>query len=220
MTQQQSAAENSPGSGLFPEYATLYDLIAREVEGLPDEHLDFESDRWEWSKWSVRRQLSHMASLIFRWLVVRWGDTLFPDGNHGVQDVKGLADSDFDRRMDENLYWALPDIMDNLKAGIDLAQRVLDERNVGFLRSHTYLQQQASQWRLMVKAHPTGITPTHDSEKGAMTLEATMRHIYFEEITHLYNIQRLKRAQGLLTVVDVPRVGYWVVDGWDRSEPD
>ena len=46
-----------------------------------------------------------------------------------------------------------------------------------------------------------------------------MRHIYFEETTHLYNIQRLKKAQGLTAVVDVPRVGYWVVDGWDRSEP-
>ena len=51
-----------------------------------------------------------------------------------------------------------------------------------------------------------------------MTLEWTMRHIYFEETTHLYNIQRLKRAQGLSTVVDVPEVGYWVLDGWDRSE--
>ena len=44
-----------------------------------------------------------------------------------------------------------------------------------------------------------------------MTLEATIRHVYFEETTHLYNIQRLKRAQGLPTVVDIPRVGYWVL---------
>jgi hypothetical protein len=46
-----------------------------------------------------------------------------------------------------------------------------------------------------------------------------LRHLYFEEVTHLYNVQRLKRAQGLPTVVVVPRVGYWVLDGWDRSEP-
>ena len=46
-----------------------------------------------------------------------------------------------------------------------------------------------------------------------------MRNIYFEETTHLYNIQRLKRAQGLATAVEVPRVGYWVVEGWDTSEP-
>ena len=211
--------DNLPGSVLFPEYATLYDLIASEVEGLSDEQLDFESDDWEWAKWSMRRQLSHMASLIYRWLILRWGETLFPDGDHGVHDVKGLAESDFDRRMDDDRYWELPVVLEQLKGGIDLARRVLSERSVEFLRSHTYLQQQSPQWSLMVKAHSSGITPTDKPGQSTMRLEATMRHIYFEETTHLYNIQRLKRAQGLPTVVDLPRVGYWVVDGWDRSEP-
>jgi hypothetical protein len=31
-------------------------------------------------------------------------------------------------------------------------------------------------------------------------------------------VRRLKRAQGLSTNVEVPRVGYWVLDGWDHSE--
>ena len=163
---EQSIAKDSPGSALFPEYETLYDLIASEVQGLSDEELDFVSDRWEWSTWSIRTQLSHMASLIYRWLLIRWGDTLFPDGGHGVRDTQGLAQSD-----------------------------------------------------LMIKAHSTGFTVTREPDKEIMTLEASMRHIYFEEITHLYNIQRLKRAQALPGVVDLPRVGYWVVDGWDRSEP-
>ena len=215
----EKIAESSPGSSLFPEYTTLYDIISREVEELTNEQLDFESDRWEWSKWSIRRQLSHMASLIYRWLILRWGETLFPSGDHGVQDVRGLGASDFDRRMDEERYWELPVIMANLKDGIDLVQRVLAERDVGFLRGHTYLQHQGSYWRLMLKAHPTGITPADEPDKGIMNLEAAMRHIYFEEITHLYNIQRLKRAQGLQAVVDLPKVGYWVVEGWDRSEP-
>ena len=26
-------------------------------------------------------------------------------------------------------------------------------------------------------------------------------------------------TEGLSTIVTVPRVGYWVLDGWDRSEP-
>ena len=81
------------------------------------------------------------------------------------------------------------------------------------------LRQVSQQGDLSAKAHPTGVTPTDDPENVAITLEYTMRHVYFEEITHLYNIQRLKRAQGLPNVVEVPRVGYWVVDGWDRSEP-
>ena len=216
---QQPITEISPGSILFPEYDSLYDLIEVEVGGLSDAELDFQSDRWEWAAWSIRRQLSHMASLIYRWLIIRWGDTLFPDGDHGVEDVKGLADSNYDRRLDEDRYWELPAVLQQLKGGIDLARRVLAERSVGFLRSHTYVMNQAPQWELMIKAHPTGFTVTDDPAKEVMTLEATMRHIYFEETTHLYNIQRLKRAQGLLTSVQVPRVGYWVVEGWDRSEP-
>ena len=216
---EQSIADSSPGSVLFPEYETLYDLIDSEVQGLSDQELDFVSDRWGWSEWSIRHQLSHMASLIYRWMLIRWGDTLFPDGDHGVEDIKGLAQSDFDRRMDENRYWTLPAIMEQLQGGIDLARRVLADRNVGFLRGHTYAMDMSPQWDLMLKAHPTGFSVTHEPDKEIMTLEASMRHIYFEETTHLYNIQRLKRAQGLQANVDLPKVGYWVVDGWDRSEP-
>ena len=216
---QHHIDENSPGSALFPEYATLYDLINSEVEGLSDEHLDFESDQWEWSKWSIRRQLSHMASLLYRWMLIRWGDSLFPQGDHGVRDLEGVAESDSDRRMDEKTYWKLPTVMQELRSGIDLAQRVLRERDVGFLRRHTYLMDQAPHWQLMIKAHPSGVTHTNDPEKANITLEATIRHMYFEEVTHLYNIQRLKRAQGLSAIANVPRVGYWTVDGWDTSEP-
>jgi len=96
---------------------------------------------------------------------------------------------------------------------------VLSERNVGFLRGHAIPHQRSPQWVIMYRAHPSGITPAGPTDKGMMTLEATMRHIYFEETTHLYNIQRLKRAQGMRALVEVPRVGYWVLDGWDRSEP-
>ena len=215
----QDFSDDSPSTSLFPEYATLYDLIAREVEGLTDEQLDFESDKWGWSEWSIRVQLSHMASLLYRWMLLRWGDVVFPDGNHGVDDVKGLTDSGFDRRLNDNDYKELPAIMDKLKGGIDLVRGILAERNVGLLRSHTIPHQRSPQWVIMFKAHPSGITPAEESEEGTMALEATMRHMYFEEITHLYNIQRLKRAQGLQAVVDVPKVGYWVLDGWDRSEP-
>ena len=215
---EQSISENARGTDLFPEYASLYDLIAPEVEGLSDEQLDFSSDRWEWSKWSIRTQLSHMASLLYRWMLLRWGDTLFPDGEHGVEDVEGVAQSKNDRRMDDDRYWELPTILQGLREGINLVRRVLSEHDVAYLRSHTYLMDWSNQWDLMNKAHPSGISRTEDPRKGLMTLEATMRHMYFEETTHLFNIQRLKRAQGLPTVVDVPRVGYWVVDGWDISE--
>ncbi len=71
----QPITDASPGEALFPEYESLYDLIASEVACLSDEELDFESARWEWAAWSIRRQLSHMSSLIYRWLILRWGAT-------------------------------------------------------------------------------------------------------------------------------------------------
>ena len=214
----QPITDESSGTDLFPEYGSLYELIAAEVRDLTDEQLDFRSDQWGWADWSIRVQLSHMASLISRWLVLRWSETLFPDGDHGVDDVDGVAKSDFDRRMDDNKYHDMPVILGKLDEGIELARRVLAERNVGFLRSHSVIQDQRPQWELMIKAHPTGITMTDAPNKAEMLLEATMRHIYFEETTHLFNIQRLKRAQGLSTVSDLLRVGYWAIDGWDVGE--
>ncbi len=43
---QHDVTEDSPGSALFPEYSTLYDFVAREVEALTDVQLDFTSDNW------------------------------------------------------------------------------------------------------------------------------------------------------------------------------
>ncbi len=214
----QPITNDSPGSALFPEFDTLYDLIANEVEGLTDDQLDWTSEEYGWAEWSIRVQLSHMASLIYRWLILRWGDVTFPHGEHGIEDVNGLADSPFDRRMDDTKYYELQDILTKLREGIDLARRVLAERNVGFLRSHTVTVTLDGGWGLMIQAHPTAVTPTEQANTVTMQFEGSIRHIYFEEITHLFNIQRLKRAQGLPTLSDLPRVGYWTLDDWDVSE--
>ncbi|SVB77943.1 uncharacterized protein METZ01_LOCUS230797, partial [marine metagenome] len=64
--------ESSKGAELFPEFKGLFKLIKLEVDGLSDRQLDYTSTKWTWSDWSIRNQLSHMASLIPRWLVVRW----------------------------------------------------------------------------------------------------------------------------------------------------
>ena len=120
--------------------------------------------------------------------------------------------------MDDMKYYDLPVVMAKLREGIDLARRVLAERSVGFLRSHTVTVTLDGGWALMIQAHPAGVVATEQPNTVMMQLEGSIRHIYFEEITHLFNIQRLKRAQGLQTVSDLPRVGYWTLDGWDVSE--
>ncbi|MDE2688782.1 MAG: hypothetical protein OXI16_14990 [Chloroflexota bacterium] len=211
--------DDAPAAALFPEYGTLYDLIAPEVEGLTDEQLDWTSDKWGWAEWSIRRQMSHMASLLYRWMAVRWADTLFPDSDHGIEDVEGIAVSDNDRALDVR-YHDMDVILDILREGIEMAQAILSERTAGFLRSNTLVTEYNPERALVVSAHPHGITLDAEAGTETTTLEATFRHMYFEETTHLYNIQRLKRAQGLPTVSEVPQVGYWMLDGWDRSEPE
>ena len=210
--------DDAPASALFPEFDTLYDLISPEVEGLTDEQLDWTSDKWEWAHWSIRRQTSHMASLLYRWLVVRWVDTVYPDGDHGVENVESLAVSANDRALDVS-YHDIDVILGKLREGITLAQSVLAERTAGFLRSNTLVTPYDENRKFINSVHPHGITMDAEAGTETTTLEATFRHMYFEETTHLYNIQRLKRAQGIPTVVEVPRVGYWMLDGWDRSEP-
>ena len=203
----------------FPEFETLYGLIANEIGTLSDEQLDYTSDNWEWAGWSIRNQMSHMALLIPVWLVLRWGSTIFPLEDHEITNIKKITQSKSDRRLDDDIYWEIDDLSRLLKQFINLAIKVLKDNSLEFMASKKIDRDATPQWEMMAKAHPHGVTSEGTPAKGSMTLEATMRHIYFEEITHLYNIQRLKKAQGLPINSVVPEVGYWTLEDWDRSEP-
>ena len=203
----------------FPEFDELYCLILSEITGLSEKNLDYQSNKWEWAEWSIRNQLSHMASLIPRWLISRWGHILFPNGDHGFENLEEITNSPSDRRLDNSIYWDTDLILPILCKSIALIQNVLETANLEFLQAHKIDRAPTPQWAVMSKAHPRGITVTGSPASGSMTLEATFRHIYFEEITHLYNIQRLRIAQGLGTNIIVPKVGYWVLPEWDRSQP-
>ena len=214
MTDRSDAAIN-----FFPEFETLYGLIANEIGTLSDEQLDYTSDNWEWAGWSIRNQMSHMALLIPVWLVLRWGSTIFPLEDHEITNIKKITQSKSDRRLDDDIYWEIDDLSRLLKQFINLAIKVLKDNSLEFMASKKIDRDATPQWEMMAKAHPHGVTSEGTPAKGSMTLEATIRHIYFEEITHLYNIQRLKKAQGLPINSVVPEVGYWTLEDWDRSEP-
>ena len=214
MTDRSDAAIN-----FFPEFETLYGLIANEIGTLSDEQLDYTSNNWEWAGWSIRNQMSHMALLIPVWLVLRWGSTIFPLEDHGITNIKKITQSKSDRRLDDDIYWEIDDLSRLLKQFINLAIKVLKDNSLEFMASKKIDRDATPQWEMMAKAHPHGVTSEGTPAKGSMTLEATIRHIYFEEITQLYNIQRLKKAQGLPINSVVPEVGYWTLEDWDRSEP-
>ena len=220
MTTGDLSAE-APATDLFPQFGDqLYEMISSEVHGLTDEQLDFESDRWEWSKWSIRRNLSHMASGDMRWLWLRWGPELFPDGLPAELDIDAIIESPHDRRLDENKYWELDDILGVLRQGLDFARSVLSAETVASMRSREIEIGGGGLFEEISQAGYSGIrSDVEDPDKTHITLEATFRHRYFEYTTHLYNIQRLKRAQGLDPVVDVPMEGYLALPNWDLSQP-
>ncbi len=213
--------DDAPATRLFPQFSNqLYLMICSEVQDLTDDQLDFESDRWEWSKWSIRRNLSHIASGDFRWFWGRWGEELFPDGLADSREIEAILDSPYDRRLDESKFWALDDILGTLRKGLDFACSVLSRETVGSMRTREIEIDDSELWSGIRQANYTGIRlkPIHPG-RIYISLEATFRHRYFEHITHLYNIQRLMRAQGLAPVADIPMEGYLALPNWDLSQP-
>ena len=161
-----------------------------------------------------------MASLHFRWILQRWGQHLFPRGLPPIEDLDGLISSPHDRRLNEHKYRDIDVLLTKLRQALDLAHSVLAGETIGSLREKEIARESPPHWALMAQAHPTGIRwDPKDSALSYMTREATFRHMYFVDITHLYHIQRLKRAQGLATRVALPHEGYLVLPDWDRSEP-
>ncbi len=223
MPNTESMPDSTPGNDAFPQFGTLYDLVTPEVQSLTNEQLDWESEQWEWAKWSIRRQVSHMASFIPGWLLRQWGSRLFPDGFEELGELQLLVpepDTGIVRWLDETKYRDLDGILLRLDKALALARYVLSRETLGEMKVKEVPRPNTPpHWPQFVKAHPRGVR-WHPTETlfTYVTLEATFRHLYFEVITHLYNVQRLKRAQGLPTVVEIPYEGYWALPDWDRSE--
>ena len=217
---QQEISGNTPGIEVFPQFRQeIYEMYRQELAGLTDEQLDFESDRWGWSEWSIRKNLSHVASGDFRWLLQRWGEDLFTNGLPTIDDWDGIIDSPYDRRLDEEKYWQVEDIFAVMRKSLDFVCGVLESETVDSMRSKELRSRVGGQLHWLA-AHPNGVREDpNDPPWGWVTLEATFRHRYYEYLTHLFNIQRLKKAQGLEVQVDVPFEGYHALPDWDRSEP-
>ena len=219
--ENKTVSDDALGTQLFPQFAQLHSMVATEVAALTDQQLDWRSDRWEWSKWSIRRQVSHMPTFVFKWLLRQWGETLFLQG---FLELGGLADyslSPAGSQLDQSRYWAMAALLEKLDQAMQLARYVLSRETVKSLRQKELPRPDtSSHWRQFANAHPNGVRWDDIAPNFMyMTLEATFRHMYYEAITHLYNIQRLKRAQGLIGTIDIPFEGYWALPDWDRSEP-
>ena len=200
---QRQLTDDVPATRGFPQFESeLYQMVSTEVEGLTNAQLDFDSDKWEWSKWSIRRNLSHVASGDFRWLLSRWGPQLFPRGYPPqiaqlADELKTLAASPYDRRLDEDKYWDIEVIMEKVRQGLALCHLVLSRKIMGAIRNKHLMIDYTADWKVFSQAHPKGVRQDpEDPSKLYISLEATFRHRYFEYTTHLYNIQRFKEGPG------------------------
>lgn len=220
-----------PEVGAMPYYPHLFAWVTAEVSDLTDAQLDFDDrhpDR-EWMWWSIRRQVSHMAwaSLVFpHW---RCAALLWPDGDEPAPIVwkhQHLGpEMKYDRRLDEDLFRQLPDLLEKLELGLSWLERVVTEQSIETFRSTVVSVRGTHFWRYVIRTLPRGAAddPTR-AGYIRFDLEGSLWMMFYETLVHIRTIQRLKLHQRLPLEVELPRVGYLCLpEYWgetDRSGPD
>lgn len=205
----------SPDSGAMPPYRQLVDWVEAEAAGLTTAQLDFDDthpDR-EWMWWSIRRQVSHIAwdALVFTYR--RCASMLWPNGNAPEPIVwrhhRLGPEMKFDRVLDEDLYWEVPDLIAKMEIGISWLERVVREQSIEALRADATSIRGTYFWEYVITTLPRGAAA--DPERpGYITydLEGSLWMVFYEQLAHIRTIQRLKLEQGIPLAVDLPRVGY------------
>lgn len=219
---------SAPGQTLFPEYPKVHSMYAEELQGLSPAALDRMRPEKGWGHWSIRNQASHVASLPYRWLLLRWGAALF--GENPPRDP-ALADSGgAERMLDPKRFPELEDTLAAMKDSFEMAWDILGGETLASLREKEIPQRTPKdqrrppqneslwEWRknVIMKTHETGIRmDAADPEVFHFTLEWTFRHILWEAYAHLKTVQMHKTAEGLPLRVQIPEVGYIKTLRWE-----
>ena len=216
---EQNANPSGPALSLFPLFKEYEEMVCTELEGLTDAQLDWTSDSWGWSEWSIRNNVSHVASHLFRWYILRWGDQIFPEGIPFRDEVDYLAALPH-RQLDKEQWWKIDMVLGKLKEALEMVHEILSKETVASLNNKTIKLESPSFFDQIADRYPgTLMQDPEDPAVCIFTLEGCFHHSEGELVTHLYNVQRLKRAQGLAAKVTLPAIGYWTLPTWDRSEP-
>ena len=223
--------EDALGATLFPDYPKIPGWYAREVDGLTDAQLDFADERVEWMKWGVRRQLSHVAFVHFHWLVNQWGKQVFgPDDEMPDFDAEACARRD--RRFDEETHWTPDRLLFRMEQGVSLVKLILGRETIQEMRRkelgrvvepgarYPSGDSVLDFWRVAARINPDIRVDLKNENRFLINLVGMMRQMYFECLIHLYTIQRLKRAQGLEAVVEIPREGYMLLPAFTGAGED
>ncbi|MCP3991406.1 MAG: hypothetical protein GY724_20195 [Actinomycetia bacterium] len=203
------------GEGVMPTYTLILDWLGPEIQGLSGTQLDFDDDHpdREWMWWSIRRQVSHMAwdSLVFPYR--RCAGFLWPDGERPEpivwEDHLMGRGARWDRVLDETSFWTVPDLIAKLELGIGWLTRVVGQQPIEVLRATTTSVSGTHFWAYVIQTLPRGASPVEEPPGHIVyDLEGSLWMVFYELLAHLRTIQRLKMAQGLEVVADLPRVGY------------
>jgi hypothetical protein len=217
--------------GAMPYYPHLVTWVKAEVAGLTDAQLDFHDqhpDR-EWMWWSIRRQVSHMAwdALVFPYR--RCAPLLWPDADPPEpivwKDHRRGPERKHDRMLDAALFWQMPDLLEKLELGISWLERVVTEQSIETLRATMKSVRGTNFWRYVIQTLPRGAEVDPDREGYIRyDLEGSLWMVFYEILSHIRTIQRLKHHQHLALAVALPRVGYLrLPEYWgetDRNGPD
>lgn len=205
----------NPGSGLMPPFARLLDWMNAEVDGLDDDELDFQdhSPEREWMWWSIRRQVSHMAwtALVFsrrRCAHLLWPDADPPDPI-GWQEHRLGPGARWDRELDPDRFRSIPELRDKLDLGLSWLARVVHEQPIEVLRGDVTSVHATEFWVYATGTLARGVEVDPGApERLRYTLEASLWMVFYEILTHIRTIQRLRVHQGLRPAGALPRVGY------------
>ena len=214
----------------YPEYEHLYTWMRQEVEGLTDEQLDWDDESQEWSKWSIRRQISHVAYAHFFQMVLAWGNLFFQD-REKPQPFDPAGAAKYDRRLDEEKFWDMKDLLPILETDINITRGVLSRLSEDELHSITMdrkippevtfsngYETISGYMDRAARCHTVGMErDADDPTMWHLSAGYIFQHMIWETLVHLNTIQRLKKAQGLKPVVDVPKIGY-LKDPWFSGE--
>ena len=205
-----------------PDFQALRTMFHQEVEGLTDAQLDWEDASAEWSRWSIRRQISHVALAYFFWWVKMWGKTLWPENPpEDPVDFTKAAPNQYDRRLDEEKYWKLDDLLPKFDEALAFSERAADGKSADELKAISITRSFKAEllmgdtdlpvnrfWMHISTFHDEGLSQDPEDEtKFTYTLAGMLRQMYWEALVHLRTIHRLKLKQGLTPAAQIPREG-------------
>jgi hypothetical protein len=115
----------------------------------------------------------------------------------------------YDRMLDVDVFWALPDLLDKVDLGVNWLDRVVREHGIERLRDEVASVRGTDFWRYVIQVLPRGASL--DAERAGFIrydLEGSLWMVFYEMSSHVRTIQRIKTHQGLPIAVDLPRFGY------------